>query len=87
VVSACRIERVNPQGRITSLPPMTPGLVVSLGDLGCERCAIPTRDPATQERWPQLLRWLAAERDTMFGILARALSPAVVRRGERVSGV
>jgi uncharacterized protein len=50
----------------------------------CERCAIPTRDPDTQEKWPQLLRWLAAERDTMFGLIVRATGPAVVRPGDPV---
>jgi uncharacterized protein YcbX len=49
---------------------------------GCERCAIPTRDPRTQEKWPQLLRLLAAERATTFGLIARPLAPAVVRRGD-----
>lgn len=49
----------------------------------CERCAIPTRDPDTQDRWPQLLRLLAAERATNFGLIARAATPAVVREGDR----
>jgi uncharacterized protein YcbX len=48
----------------------------------CERCAIPTRDPRTQEKWPQLLRLLAAERATTFGLIARPLAPAVVRCGD-----
>jgi uncharacterized protein YcbX len=52
---------------------------------GCGRCAIPTRDPDTQEKWPQLLRWLAAERDTMFGLIVRAVEPAVLHPGDRVS--
>lgn len=52
---------------------------------GCVRCAIPTRDPDTQEKWPQLLRWLAAERATTFGVILRAPAPAVVRRGDPVS--
>jgi uncharacterized protein YcbX len=51
---------------------------------GCERCSIPTRDPQTQDRWPQLLRVLAAERATTFGLIARALGPAVVRDGDAV---
>jgi uncharacterized protein YcbX len=50
----------------------------------CERCAIPTRDPDTTEKWPQLLRWLAAEHDTLFGINARAVRPATVRVGDAV---
>lgn len=49
---------------------------------GCERCAIPTRDPQTQDKWPQLLRVLAAEHSTTFGLIARAVEPAVVRAGD-----
>jgi uncharacterized protein YcbX len=49
----------------------------------CERCAIPTRDPETQDRWPQLLKLLAAERSTNFGLIARTVTPAVVRDGDR----
>jgi uncharacterized protein YcbX len=52
---------------------------------GCERCAIPTRDPDTQDKWPQLLRLLAAERATTFGLIARALAPAVVREGDHAT--
>jgi uncharacterized protein YcbX len=48
----------------------------------CERCSIPTRDPRTQEKWPQLLRLLAAERATTFGLIARPLGQAIVRRGD-----
>jgi len=51
----------------------------------CERCAIPTRDPDTYEKWPQLLRWLAREHDTLFGINARAVAPATVRVGDPVT--
>ena len=36
----------------------------------CERCAIPTRDPDTQTKWPGLLRHLAATHDQLFGINA-----------------
>ena len=50
---------------------------------GCERCAIPTRDPRTQEKWPQLLRHLAAQRATIFGVIGRPVGPAVVRSGDR----
>lgn len=49
------------------------------------RCAIPTRDPDTQQRWPALLRWLAAERATTFGVIVRATAPAVVRCGDPVA--
>jgi uncharacterized protein len=50
----------------------------------CERCVIPTRDPDTREKWPQLLRHLAREHGTLFGINARALRPATVRVGDAV---
>lgn len=50
----------------------------------CERCAIPTRHPDTYEKWPQLLRRLAREHDTIFGINARAVRPATVRVGDEV---
>ena len=53
----------------------------------CERCAIPTRDPDTSEKWPELLRWLAREHGTLFGINARALRLATVRVGDPVSVV
>lgn len=51
---------------------------------GCVRCAVPTRDPDTGAKLPALLRWLAAERATTFGIIVRAVAPAVVRRGDPV---
>jgi uncharacterized protein YcbX len=50
----------------------------------CERCAIPTRDPETHEKWPELLRHLAREHETLFGINARAVAPATVRLGDPV---
>jgi uncharacterized protein len=50
----------------------------------CERCAIPTRDPDTTEKWPELLRRLAADHDTLFGIYARPLGPATVHAGDAV---
>ena len=53
----------------------------------CERCAIPTRDPDTSAKWPELLRHLAREHDTLFGINARALRPATVRTGDAVTVV
>ena len=48
----------------------------------CERCAIPTREPGTGERWPELLRWLFRERAGLFGVLARVERPAIVAVGE-----
>lgn len=37
----------------------------------CERCAIPTRDPDTGEKWPVLLKHLNRHHDTCFGMNAR----------------
>lgn len=50
----------------------------------CERCVIPTRDPDTAERRPELLRWLHAEHATLFGINARAAEPARIAVGDVV---
>lgn len=53
-------------------------------DGACERCAIPTRDPDTQEKWPRLLAHLAAEHGQDFGLLARVMAPGRVHVGEHV---
>ena len=50
----------------------------------CERCAIPTRDPDTQEKWPQLLAHLAAGHGQELGVLARVLTTGRVAEGEEV---
>jgi uncharacterized protein len=50
----------------------------------CERCVVPTRDPRTLSKWPQLMRLLAAEHDTNFGLIARPLGRAAVRAGDAV---
>ncbi len=50
----------------------------------CVRCVIPTRDPQTAERRADILRWLARERDTLFGINARARGPARIAAGDAV---
>jgi uncharacterized protein YcbX len=50
----------------------------------CERCAIPTRDPETQEKWPDLLRHLNAEHGQDFGVLARVIAAGRVSAGEQV---
>jgi uncharacterized protein len=49
----------------------------------CQRCAIPTRDPDTAERWPELLRHLIARHGRWFGVNARVTS---VGRGVVVAG-
>jgi uncharacterized protein YcbX len=48
----------------------------------CVRCAIPTRDPETQAKWPGLLRHLDARHETLFGINARVISAGRVAVGE-----
>jgi uncharacterized protein YcbX len=50
----------------------------------CVRCVIPTRDPSTAEKRPELLRHLHAVHNTCFGINARALGPARIAVGDRV---
>ena len=50
----------------------------------CERCAIPTRDPDTREKWPGLLAHLAAEHGQDFGVLARVIAAGRVSAGEQV---
>jgi uncharacterized protein YcbX len=50
----------------------------------CVRCAITTRDPQTQEEWPELLRHLDARHGTLFGINARVLQSGRVAAGESV---
>ncbi len=53
-------------------------------DGACERCAIPTRDPDTREKWPGLLKHLTAEHGQDFGLLARVVVPGRVHAGEQV---
>ncbi len=50
----------------------------------CERCAIPTRDPDTREKWPELLKHLTAEHGQDFGVLARVSAPGRVAAGASV---
>ena len=51
----------------------------------CVRCAIPTRDPDTQEKFAPLLRHLTREHGGLFGMNARAHGPARVALGDAVS--
>ena len=51
----------------------------------CERCAIPTRDPDTQQKSPELLRHLARQHDTLFGINARVLQSGRIAAGETIT--
>ena len=48
----------------------------------CVRCAIPTRDPVTTAKWPELLRHLDARHETLFGINGRVLHSGRVGVGE-----
>jgi uncharacterized protein YcbX len=50
----------------------------------CERCVIPTRDPDTALKHPEILRWLTRERGGLFGINARPLGPARIAVGDPV---
>jgi uncharacterized protein YcbX len=50
----------------------------------CERCAIPTRDPDTQVKWPRLLKHLKATHDQCFGINARVVTGGRIGAGETV---
>ena len=51
----------------------------------CERCVIPTRDPRTAEKMPQLLKHLTAVHAMIFGINARAAGAATIRLGDPVA--
>ena len=50
----------------------------------CERCAIPTRDPDTQVKWPELLRHLVAHHGQCFGINARVVIAGRIAVGQTV---
>jgi uncharacterized protein YcbX len=50
----------------------------------CERCAIPTRHPDTQIKWPYLLRHLHDSHEQMFGINARVVAGGRIAEGEGV---
>ena len=50
----------------------------------CERCAIVTRDPDTQEAWGGLLRHLLRTHEAVFGINARPRGRARIRVGDPV---
>ncbi|HEU4977124.1 MAG TPA: MOSC domain-containing protein [Baekduia sp.] len=59
------------------------GVVLELLD-PCERCVIPTRDPETTVKDPEILRRLARQHDTCFGIYARAAGPGRIAAGDPV---
>jgi uncharacterized protein YcbX len=51
----------------------------------CERCAIPTRDPDTQQKAADILRHLFRTHGGLFGVNARARGPARIRVGDPVA--
>jgi uncharacterized protein YcbX len=51
----------------------------------CERCAIPTRHPDTQVKWPGLLRYLHEAHAQCFGINARVITGGRIEAGEGVA--
>jgi uncharacterized protein YcbX len=66
------------------------GLRMIVGDLElqllhpCVRCVIPTRDPDSQAKWADLLKHLSREHGGIFGINARPLGSATIRRNDGV---
>jgi uncharacterized protein YcbX len=50
----------------------------------CERCVIPTRDPATTSKDPNILRWLTRHHGGLFGINARPRGDGTVAVGDQV---
>jgi uncharacterized protein YcbX len=50
----------------------------------CVRCAIPTRDPDTQEKWAGLLKHLTVRHERVFGINARIITGGRIAAGEQV---
>jgi uncharacterized protein YcbX len=50
----------------------------------CERCAIPTRHPDTQVKWPGLLRHLNDAHAQCFGVNARVITGGRIEAGEAV---
>jgi hypothetical protein len=49
------------------------------------RCVIPTRDPDTQVKDPNILRWLTREHGGLFGINARPVADGAIRVGDQVA--
>ena len=50
----------------------------------CIRCVMVTRDPDTQEAWPDLLRHLHNRHHSIFGINARPLNEATITTGDPI---
>lgn len=50
----------------------------------CVRCVMVTRDPDTQQAWPNLLRHLHRQHSSVYGINARPLGDATINVGDPV---
>jgi uncharacterized protein YcbX len=50
----------------------------------CVRCVIPTRDPDTTAKDPNILRWLTREHAGLFGINARPRGDGAIAVGDQV---
>lgn len=50
-----------------------------------ERCVVPTIDPDSLERWSDLQRVIAAERENVFGVYAEVVAAGWVSSGDAVS--
>lgn len=50
----------------------------------CERCVIPTRDPDTTAKDPNILRWLTRHHGGLFGINARPRGDGTIAVGDQV---
>lgn len=67
------------------------GRVLHVGDLElqllhpCVRCVIPTRDPDTTDKDPEILRWLTREHGGLFGINARVRGSGRIAVGDAVA--
>jgi uncharacterized protein len=51
----------------------------------CVRCVIPTRDPDTTDKDPDILRWLTREHGGLFGINARVRGSGRIAVGDAVA--
>jgi uncharacterized protein len=66
------------------------GRTLTVGDVTldllhpCERCVIPTRDPDTTTKDPNILKWLTAHHRGLFGINARMRGSGRIAVGDRV---
>ncbi len=66
------------------------GRTLRVGDVAldllhpCARCVIPTRDPETTTKDPNILKWLTAHRGGLFGINARMRGSGRIAVGDPV---